>query len=122
MLATVTAHQSRWGWHPCDHATHLALKAYHEVLFRDRRATARHGRWSAKDPHNRVRRHRDGTTTPVPEPRCLGTDQATYAWVLLEYRQSRRPQAHSEDVRPLDLPEGWRERAAQLAEFWGTPC
>lgn len=121
-----TAFESRWGWHACDRATFLALKEYHRYLLRDLRATRRHERWIAKDPKNRVQRHWSSgqpgegvrTVTPIPEPRYVGTDRETYAWVLNEYQKTRRPQPTAELVKPLDLPTGWRERLSALVGFW----
>ncbi len=105
---TVTRVQGRWGWYAVDHATFLEIKEFHRLLLRDRRATRRHERWDAKQPENRG----------GPEPNYLGTDKATYRWVLEEYRRLRRPKAAAELVVPADLPEDWQARHARLAKFY----
>jgi hypothetical protein len=111
-------HQSRWGFHPCDRETYLALKEFHRLTLRDRRMTRARERWLTKLPHNRVRLNRDGTRTPTPEPQALGTDGPSYAWVLAEYQNARRPQSTPEAVRSLDLPQGWAKRSDELAAFY----
>jgi hypothetical protein len=116
---TATVHESRWGWHPCDYATFLEIKAYHRLLLQDLRATRRRERWEAKRPHNRVRvpKGRVGERAPIPEPRCCGTRPDRYAWVLTEYRDLRRPAATPEEVKPLDLPRDWRQDHERLRAF-----
>lgn len=111
-------YQSRWGFHACDRETFLEIKEYHRFALRDRKATRRREQWSAKLPHNRVCKLRDGTRIPRPEPRALGTDGPTYSWVVSEYGRVRRPQPDPEDVQPLDLPRGWRDRLAELRAFY----
>lgn len=116
-------HQSRWGFHPCDHETFRDLKEFHKLLLRDLRATRRYERWSAKLPHNRVRRtYGPGRillkTEPTPEPKCVGTERDVYLWVLAEYRNARKPQATLEAVAPLDLPAKWRTSLEKLTAFY----
>lgn len=105
----VEAVRGRWGWYALDYATFREVKEFHRLLLRDRRATKRWSRWDAKLPENRV----------GPEPRCLGTDQRTYRWVLDEYRRIRHPQPSPEAVAPVDLPENWQAVHAKLVEFYG---
>lgn len=80
--------------------------------------TRRRARWLAKHPHNRVERHRDGRVVPIPEPRCLGTDQEDYTWVLQEYRNARYPKQAPEDVVAFDPPSNWRALLVALEEFY----
>jgi hypothetical protein len=120
MLATMSPVQGRWGWHACDYATFQQIKEFHKLTLLDLRATRRHERWSAKLPKNRVQRHPDGTTTPIAEPRRLGTDRETYQWVLAEYRAARRPCGDPESVKPIDLPANWERRLDRLREFYAT--
>jgi hypothetical protein len=109
----------RWGWHPCDHATFLEIKAYHRLSLQDLRATRRRERWEARLPHNRVSKGRAGAgeRTPIPEPQCCGTRPDRYAWVLTEYRNLRRPAAAPEEVKPLDLPRDWKQDHERLLAF-----
>src|SRR5947209_1054995 len=51
---TNMAHQSRWGWHPCDYATFLLLKELNRLYERALRQFAAWRRWQRKMPHNRV--------------------------------------------------------------------
>ncbi len=119
MLATSqSAVKGRWGWHSVDYPTFVLFKKLHKLLLRDLRATRRSERWHAKLPHNRVRRSRDGTVTPIPEPVALGTDRQEYEWVLSEYRDLRRPADSPEAVPQFSPPKKWRERLAQLEEFY----
>lgn len=116
MMATVESKQAtvpvqgRWGWYALDYPAFREVKEFHRLLFRDRRASKRRERWRAKREENRT----------GPEPKCLGTDQPTYAWVLQEYRQLRHPSPTPEAVRPTDLPDDWREKHAALREFYGV--
>lgn len=103
-----TAFEGRWGWYALDFPAFLEIKEFHKLLLRDRRATKRKQRWMARLPHNRT----------GPEPRCVGTDQRTYAWVLAEYRRLRHPASAPELVQPIDLPEDWRARHAKLSDFY----
>jgi hypothetical protein len=122
MLETVSvAVQGRWGWYALDYESFLKLKEFHKLLFKDRRATARHERWSAKLEHNRVQRHRDGTTTPIAEPKCYGTQQRYYIWVLESYRKLRRPASSPEDVPAVDLPKDWPMVMEALEKFYVAP-
>ncbi len=50
------AHQSRWGWHPCDYATFLLLKRLNARYEKAVRLFAAWIRWQRKLPHNRVLR------------------------------------------------------------------
>lgn len=118
MLATMSPVQGRWGWHACDYPTFRRIKEFHGLLLRDLRATRRRERWEAKLPHNRVQRHKDGSATPIPEPRRLGTTGELYDWALTEYRSVRRPRPDPESVPPLDLPRDWEDRLAKLREFY----
>jgi hypothetical protein len=75
----MTAHASRWGYHPCDYATFLLLKRLNVLCLRARRRHAQWQRWRRKRPCNRLLRQavRDergrkvGTRVvgPWPEPR-----------------------------------------------------
>jgi hypothetical protein len=118
MLATMTPIKGRWGYYALDYDAFLKLKAYHKLLLRDRRATARFKRWGAKLEHNRVVRHKDGTSTPIPKPMCMGTTQERYMWVLTEYRKLRHPVAEPELIPTVDLPKGWEADLEKLAEFY----
>ena len=102
--------QGRWGWYAIDYPTFRQIKEFHKLLYRDRRATKRRQRWHAKLPSHRV----------GPEPKCLGTNQATYAWVLTEYRRLRRPSPTPETIPSEDLPTDWQQRHAKLAEFYSA--
>jgi hypothetical protein len=72
------AHQSRWGWHPCDYATFLLLKELNCLHERALRQFAAWRRWQRKMPHNRVIRRRivdahgrkvsSEIIGPMPEP------------------------------------------------------
>jgi hypothetical protein len=78
MAIVSQAFQSRWGFHPCDHATYRKLKFLNLVYQRAVRLAHAWDRWQRKDPHNRVHRRRirneQGQTigyadpVPVPEP------------------------------------------------------
>jgi hypothetical protein len=118
--ATMSPVKGRWGWHACDYPMFQKIKEFHLLSYRDRCASKRHERWDAKLPHNRVRRHKDGTVVPIPEPRRLGTTQDDYEWVLAEYRAVRRPCSDAESVKPLDLPRDWEARLSKLREFYAV--
>jgi hypothetical protein len=45
------SHQSRWGNHPCDHATYLKLKQVHKAFWASIRKQAANERWNAKTVH-----------------------------------------------------------------------
>jgi hypothetical protein len=106
--------QGGWGFHPCDYAALLAIKAFHKLVLGEMRVTLRSKHWEAKLPHNRVRRTKDGSQVPILQPECLGTDREYYGWVLAEYRRVRRPVATAAAVTPLDLPKKWTERFEEL--------
>lgn len=118
MIDTVTPVQGRWGWYALDYPTFAKVKEFHRLLLRDLGATKRYGRWSAKLPHNRVRRQKDGQVVPIPEPACLGTDPGYYRWVLAEYRTLRHPAPDPESVKTPDLPRGWEDHLEKLTEFY----
>ncbi len=71
--------RSRWGFHPCDHATYRKLKFLNQVYLQAVRLAHAWARWKRKAPHNRVIRRRihneKGQTIgyeaplPLPEPR-----------------------------------------------------
>src|SRR5262245_65518005 len=73
------AHQSRWGWHPCDYATFLLLKQLNARYEKALRLFSAWKRWQRKMPRNRVIREtiRDGRGRKIgsriigvcPEPR-----------------------------------------------------
>jgi hypothetical protein len=113
-----TVYRSRWGWHPCDYTTFKELKEFHRLILRDFIASRRFERWSAKLPQHRIRRLKDGSHVGIPEPQRLGTDRREYAWALTEYQEARRPKPTPDDVRPLDLPHGWQEKAEALRAFY----
>jgi hypothetical protein len=52
------AHQSRWGWYPCDYETFRLLKELHARYWKALRRFAEWRRWERKMPHNRVIRRR----------------------------------------------------------------
>lgn len=74
MSVIATTFRSRWGFHPCDHATYRKLKLLNLVYERAVRLAHAWDRWHRKAPHNRVcrRRLRDdqgriiGYAAPVP--------------------------------------------------------
>jgi hypothetical protein len=127
MLETVSiAIQGRWGYYALDREGFLKLKEFHKLLFKDRRATARHERWSAKLPHNRLHRCRASSsipprTVPIPEPKCYGTQQRYYMWVLESYRKLRRPASNPEGVPVVDLPKDWPMVMEALEKFYAAP-
>lgn len=127
MTATQPAvFSSKWGFHPCDHQTHLQLKEYHWVLYR---AYCQYRRWLTW--HNKTKR-RTGAEPACVERLKVHIKNAyedhyefarhghprngpnLYAHVLEQYRRARRPAATAEAVLPLDLPLGWREHLEQL--------
>lgn len=119
MLATQSSVvKGRWGWHAIDYPTFVAFKRLHKLAFRDFRATRRLRRWELKLPHNRVQKHKDGTETPIPKPECLGFEREEYDWILAEYRDVRRPAPTQEEVPTFSPPKKWRERLAELDEFY----
>src|SRR5438552_2018343 len=71
-------HQSRWGFHPCSYDEFCELRRLWRLVLSRRRQVAAWRRWSAKLPHNRVKREavRDaagrkigfGPPVPVAEP------------------------------------------------------
>jgi len=71
-------HRSRWGFHPCSHATFLKLKALKKAYWEAVRGLARWIRWNRKLPANQVRteiiRDTQGRPCgrrvlgPIPEP------------------------------------------------------
>src|SRR5262249_8575017 len=54
----IMAHQTRWGWYPCDYATFRLLKQLHTRFWEARRRYAEWRRWERKQPQNRVLRER----------------------------------------------------------------
>src|SRR5438128_2125055 len=70
-------HQSRWGYHPCSFEEFRALRQLWRLVLLRRRAVAAWQRWTAKMPHNRVKRERVrdaagrvvgyGPLVPLPE-------------------------------------------------------
>ena len=105
-VSSLEAHvDRRGGYHPCDYETHLALKEFHRILFKDRCRTKRRDCWRAKTVY------RCGK-----EPQCVGTSKDLYAWVLTEYSRSRRP-AES-PPKELDLPKNWRAQYDEYVSFY----
>jgi hypothetical protein len=70
--------KSRWGFHPCSFEEFRELRSLWRAVLVRRRQVAAWRRWSAKLPHNRVKRERlrdangrvvgYGAAVPVPEP------------------------------------------------------
>src|SRR5262249_21733788 len=59
---------SRWGFHNSDYQTYRKLKVLNFLYLDPLRRAAAWQRWERKEPHNRVRRRKDGTREPLPEP------------------------------------------------------
>jgi hypothetical protein len=125
-------HQSRWGFHPCSHEEFRTLRALWRLVLARRRQVAAWRRWTAKLPHNRVRREvvRDesgrrvgyGEAVPVPEPRLpavacravtrpsgrvevelAGPSGAALRRLQEAYRLARRPRPTAAEVEPLPV-------------------
>jgi hypothetical protein len=125
-------HQSRWGFHPCSLAEFRELRDLWRAVLIRRRQVAAWRRWSAKAPHNRVKRPliRDSEGrvvgyaqgVPVPEPpmpavacrkltRPSGKVEVEFASpggkdlrrLQEAYRLARRPRATAEEVEPLPV-------------------
>lgn len=136
MSTATTVHESKRGFHPCDHETFLKLKEAHKLLLRAYRDVKCFIRWDDKLPHNRK-----GSKPRCPADfieigfhqldkhsftgrgfaRCrdsLGRTRNLYLHVLHEYQKARRPKARPEDVEPLDLPADLDEAIEKLREFY----
>lgn len=110
---------SRWGFHPCDHATYRQLKFLNHVHQRALRLAAAWRRWHRKDPHNRVARRRirneKGQTVgyeppvPIPEPRIC----AVFTRKAAERRHV--------DKHGRVSAEGWAEETVVTADL-GIPA
>lgn len=124
--ATVTAHQSRHGFHPCDYETLLCLKEYHILLYRAYCQYKRLATWTNKTVH------RSGPRPPyVPELVTLSPTGAVtfarhggrygpnlYLHVLAQYSAARRPRTSPGDVTPLDLPDDWKGQLDELRKVY----
>lgn len=113
MTSVRTTHQSRWGFHPCNHEFFLKLKALHRWYWETLYAFHRWHRWQRKDVKNRSGAepryfpefvlsrkwykpvHRRGVEGYKVYPKTV-TDHG----VLDLYHQARTPQ--SDPVQPLD--------------------
>lgn len=114
--------KSRWGFQPCSFEEFVELRALWKAVCARRRQVAAWRRWSAKAPHNRVRRPPDGPPVPVPEPplpavacrrvtRPSGQVEVELAGpggkdlrrLQEAYRLARRPRATAEEVEPLPV-------------------
>jgi hypothetical protein len=128
----MNTYQSRWGFHPCNHAVYLKLNRIHKAYWEGLRLIAAWSRWQRKRPHNRVRFQweRDGggrkirrvMTGPWPEPVvpevfwaiCRG------GYPVVEDYQNARHAQPEDQVRPLRIPvvviESWMEELERLEE------
>lgn len=125
-------HQSKWGFHPCSLDEFRLLRKLWRVVLERRIRVAAWRRWSAKLPHNRVRRERIrgdagrvigyGVPAPIPEPplpdgacrkvtRPSGRVEVEFAGpsgkdlrrLQEAYRLARRPVTNPEEVQPLPV-------------------
>jgi hypothetical protein len=140
------AHQSRWGWYPCDYETFLCLKKLNARCLKALRGFAAWRRWQRKMPHNRVLREtilddqgcKAGSRVvgPRPEPPldplfCTRHPVTRYhgpgtpagervcfsdLGIPRAYGSARRPVAAEALVRPLELSRDEIRRLAGRAE------
>jgi hypothetical protein len=124
--------KSRWGFHPCAFEEFRELRTLWRAVLAQRKQAAAWRRWSAKLPHNRVKRERlrdasgravgYGPPVPVPEPplpavacrlvtRPSGKVEVELAGPCGEalrrlqeaYRLARRPRPTGAEVEPLPV-------------------
>lgn len=103
--------ESRWGYHPVDHAGFIELKKAHKLFLQAMRDCRKNERWIAKDDHNR--KGEEPKTPPV------FVSIWTYQHVLTEYRNARHPVSTPEEVKPMNLFAGFKGQLEKLQEFYG---
>jgi hypothetical protein len=95
-VLSANVHQSKWGYHPCDHETFLKYKQLYALALADWKRAKAFWRYWRKQPQNRfakgVVRSMDGRPiatikgAPLPEPRepyfCPNVLRADGEWVL----------------------------------------
>ncbi len=129
-------YQSRWGFHPCSYEEFLELKEAHKLLLRAYCDFKRHRRWGRKMEHNRsgpepkfpgflaefgyqkLDKHFDSGFVFASSKDREGVKRNFYLQFLEEYRLARTPQEKAEDVRPLYLPDNWRDLIEKLRGFY----
>jgi hypothetical protein len=115
-------HKSRWGFYPCSFEEFCELRALWKAVFTRRRQVAAWRRWSAKAPHNRVKRPPDGPPVHVPEPplpsvacrkvtrpsgkvevEFAGPNRGDLRRLQEAYRLARCPRPTAAEVEPLPV-------------------
>ena len=124
--------QSKWGFHPCDHATFLKLKRLNWFAHLSRRLNAQYERWARKQPQNRFvkttkvvdgkkyrgwaldeKGNRIPWLEPVSVPGKLGNDL-----IAENYRRARFPVSSPEAVKPLTLRIEDIDAELKICETW----
>ena len=125
---------SRWGFHPCDHATYLKLKRLKKIYWAAVSTYGRWRRWSRKRhenrfywlPKERTEKRKRGTV-PIPEPKCcpvflpdtwVSDSYLKDNGVLLAFEQARMPTKRPDDVRPLIISVEKINKMLEAAEKW----
>ena len=118
----MTTFQSRFGHHPCDHATYLKLRRLHRYHWQSVYDHARWVRWNRKEPQNQVIRKRMAKGQPLT---VIGPwQEPSYCAPMLRmdiveaFQQARTPISNPEDVKPLSMSVKEIDSLLSLLDCW----